>query len=207
MNILRDIIVKVATEYYMKIVYKIKDNEYPSDYISNPRAILEDQEHDAHVYHFPDNIDVSIQYSIPIIRELAGKDYERYISFKELKELLAYDIEQSKEEFDDIRKLVVGKYKHKAESLVIMYYIPHERWLLLDGRHRFVEYEKFNPDAECVSVLAVNSKMLMPAIINKCGFICYCIQQNIYVLAKYPIRMWKKNLLNIRRLLNGEPIL
>lgn len=194
----------IATQYYMKIIYEVKDDECASDYIYDLRVVSEDQTHDAHIFHFPENIDISIQYSIPIIRLLAVKENEKYISFEQLKERLAYDTEQSKEVLDEIRQLITDKREHEPASLVIMYYIPHKRWLLLDGRHRFIEYEKFDPNAESVPILEVDSKMLLPAIINKSGFIACCIQHNIDVLDNYPIWTWRKNLLNIRGLLRGD---
>ena len=146
---------------------------------------------------------ISIQYSIPIIKELAEKEHEKYIPFNQLKALLRHDVEQTKEEFDSIRNLIVRRQEHDSPFLIIMYHIPSQKWLLLDGRHRFIEYEKFSPYEEKVPVLAVDSEMLMPAIINKSGFIAYCIQQNIYVLQVYPIWMWRKRLLKVRRFFIG----
>ncbi|MCI8410008.1 MAG: hypothetical protein HFJ09_12185 [Lachnospiraceae bacterium] len=200
-NILNQIVVTIAIQYYMKILNKIKDDEHASDYLYDHSLVLRDQTHDKHIYHFPRNIDINILYSIPIIRILAGKENEKYISFKKLKELLSYDIEQSKAEFDAIKTLIVHKQKHDSQFLIIMYHYPSGKWLLLDGRHRFVEYEKFKPDEERVPVLVVDSEMLLTAIINKSGFIAYCIQHNIYVLQKYPIWMWRTKLLNTHRFL------
>lgn len=187
--------------YYVKILHNIKDNDHASEYLYDYFMVLKDQTHDEHIYHFPDNIDINIQYSIPIIRLLAEKERETYIPFRKLKELLSFDIEQSREEFDNIRTLIARKQKHDAKFLIIMYHIPSDKWLLLDGRHRFVEYEKFEPDEEQVPVLVVNSEMLLPAIINKNGFIAYCIQHNLYVLQSHPIWTWKTKLLNIHRFL------
>lgn len=97
--------------------------------------------------------------------------------------------------------MIVSKHKHNSQFLIIMYHFPSDKWLLLDGRHRFIEYEKFNPNEERVPVLIVNSEMLLPAIINKSGLIAYCIQHNIYVLQCYPIWMWRTELLHMHRFL------
>lgn len=200
-NTLNYIVIKFAMWYYLKILHRIKYDEHASDYIYDPILVLKDQAHDDHIYHFPDDINISIQYSIPIIKELAEKEHEKYIPFNQLRELLLHDVEQTKEEFDSIRNLIVRRQEHDSPFLIIMYHIPSQKWLLLDGRHRFIEYEKFSPYEEKVPVLAVDSEMLMPAIINKSGFIAYCIQQNVYVLQVYPIWMWRKRLLKVRRFL------
>lgn len=200
-NILNYLAIKIAGKYYRKILRSIKDNEHASEYIDDPALVLMDQHHDDHVYHFIDNINIRIQYSIPIVRKLAGKENEKHMSFKELEQLLRYDIEQSRGEFDALRALIVRRQKHSAQFLIIMYHVPNGTWLLLDGRHRFIEYEKFQPDAKRVPVLAVDSEMLFSAIINKSGFIAYCIQHNGYILQNYPIWKWRKSLLKIRYLL------
>lgn len=200
-NIINDLAIRIASKYYKKVLHNIKDNEHASDFIDDPALMLADQHHDDHVYHFCDNIDISIQYSIPVVRKLAGKEHEKYMSFKDLKRLLYYDIEQSREEMDNLRKLIVRRQKHNSQFLIVMYHVPNGTWLLLDGRHRFIEYEKFQPDAERVPVLVVDSEMLYSAIINKSGFIAYCIQHNGYILQEYPIRMWKSKLWKIHTLL------
>ncbi len=85
MKLLNYIAVKLTAKYYKNILYSIKEDEHASDYIYDPRLVLMDQEHDTHIHHFEDNIDISIQYSIPIIKKLANKENERYIPFRELK--------------------------------------------------------------------------------------------------------------------------
>lgn len=175
MNIVNYIATKFAIRYYTKLLHKIKDDESMSNYIYKPILLLKDYAYDDHIYHFPGNIDINIQYSIPIIRELAEKEHQCCIPFEQLKELLSYDLEQTKEELNSIRNMIVSKQEHNSPYLIIMNHIPTQRWLLLDGRYRFIEYEKFNPHEEKVPVLAVDSKMLMPAIINKSGLIAYCV--------------------------------
>ncbi len=115
--------------------------------------------------------------------------------------MLSYDIEQSREEFDVLRTQIVCRQKHNSQFLIIMYHVPSGKWLLLDGRHRFVEYEKFQPDEKNVPVLVVNSEMLYSAIINKSGFIAYSVQHNRYVYLNYPIGAWRKMILKLRNLL------
>lgn len=200
-KILNILAVKIAAKYYKKVLYVIKDDEHVSDFMDDPVLVLKDQHHDDHVYHFADGIDINIMYSIPIVRKLAGKEHERYMPFKDLKKLLDYDMEQSREEMDILRQLIVRKQKHDSQFLIIMYHVPNGNWLLLDGRHRFIEYEKFQPNAERVPVLVVDSEMLSSAIINKNGFIAYCIQHNGYILQEYPMRMWKSKLWKIHELL------
>lgn len=197
--ILNDIVSKIALHYYMKILHNIKDDVHAGEYIYYDSTLCVDSrpQYDEHVYHFPDNIDISIPYSIPTVRMLAGKENEIYISFQEIKKMLAFDVEQTCEEFNAIRKLVVNKQKHTPESLIIMYSVPLNQWLILDGRHRYVEYEKFNPLEERVPVLMVTSDMLISAIVNKKGRIAYCVQHNMFVFQNYKIRDWKKNLINI----------
>lgn len=200
-QMIRYIVIKIVLRYYMKVLHKIKDDTHMNDNLYDCSLVIKDNTHDEHIFHFPENIDICVQYSIPIIKALVGKEREKYIPFRELKDLLSYDIEQSKEEFDSLRTLIVRKQQHDSEFLIIMYHISSSKWLLLDGRHRFVEYEKFNPNEEKVPVLVVDSEMLLPAIINKSGFIAYCIQQNIYVLQKFPMNMWRTWLLKVHRFL------
>ena len=70
---------------------------------------------------------ISIQYSIPIIKELAEKEHEKYIPFNQLKALLRHDVEQTKEEFDSIRNLIVRRQEHDSPFLIIMYHIPQSK--------------------------------------------------------------------------------
>lgn len=200
-NILKKLAKKIAMKHYIKILHKLKDDNSVSDYLYDYSIFARDQTHDEHVYHFSENIDITICYSVPLIREITGKEHETYMSFKELKELLNYDVEQSREEFDAIRTLVVRRQKHNSPSLIIMYHVPNGNWLLLDGRHRFVEYEKFQPDAKRVPVLVVDSEMLPRTILNKSGFIAYCVQHNAHILENYPIWLWRKKVLKIQYLL------
>lgn len=200
-NILTSILLKIALCYYTQILRIIKDKKRINDYLYDYSLFLNDQTHDDHVYHFPQKIDIFIRYSIPIIKLLANKEQEKYISFKELTELLDYDLTQSKGELDCLRSLITQKQKHDSPFLIIMYHIPNDKWLLLDGRHRYIEYEKFSINEEHIPVLMVDSEQLMRAIINKDGFIAYCIQHNIYVFQEYPIWQWKEKLLNVHRFL------
>lgn len=192
---------KVATRYYTKLLRDIKHDNSASDYIYDYSVVIEDQTHDEHIYHFSEDIDITICYSIPIIRNIASKENEKYISFESLRNLLSYDLEQSKEHMDVLRRKIVEKRKHDSKFLIIMYHAPQEKWLLLDGRHRFIEYEKFNPNEAKIPVLVVDSEWLMGAILNRSGFIAYCVQHNLYILRKYPVRMWKAKLWKIRMLL------
>lgn len=200
-NILNKLAVKIAMKHYIKILHTLKDDNSVSEYLYDYSIFTRDQTHDEHVYHFSENIDITICYSVPLIRETTDKEHEKYMSFKELKELLNYDIEQSREEFDAIRTLIVRRQKHDSPSLIIMYHVPNRNWLLLDGRHRFIEYEKFQPNAKRVPVLVVDSEMLPHTILNKSGFIAYCVQHNLHILENYPIWLWRKKVLKIQYLL------
>ena len=200
-NILKHVIERVATRYYIKLLRKIKHDKSASDYLYDYSVVIEDQKHDEHIYHFAEDVNITICYSIPIIRKITSKENEKYITFENLRALLSYDLEQSKEHMDVLRRKIVGKRKHDSKFLIIMYHTPHETWLLLDGRHRFIEYEKFYPKETKVPVLVVDSEKLLGAILNRSGFIAYCVQHNLHILRKYPIRMWKKMLWEIHMLL------
>ena len=82
-----------------------------------------------------------------------------------------------------------------------MGYIPNQQWILVDGRHRFVEYEKFEPDAKEIPILGLNSDFLKSAIMNKTGFIAYNIQSNLYLMNTTHLGKWKGNITNIKSLL------
>lgn len=162
---------------------------------------LENPIHDEHIYCYPNNINIWIQYSLPIIRKLAKKENEEYISFGKLRQMLDYDICKCKDELDRIRHIVVRRIEHDEKFLIIMYHIPNGKWLLLDGRHRLIEYEKFGSDDEKVPVIKADSEMISFAIINKSGYIAYCIQYNIFIMTNFSLLKWRRKLIDINTLL------
>lgn len=203
-KILGRTVAKITIPYYTEILRKIQYEVGYSAYLYKPELVKIDQEHDDHVYHFPQNIDINIEYSIPVVWELADETCKKSIIFADLKKMLRFDLEQSKEDMDVLRRHIKNRRKHKSKFLIVMYHVPNNTYLLLDGRHRFVEYEKFASDTERVPVLLVDSEKMKRAIITKAGFIAYCIQRNFYIFQNFPIWEWGKLLSNIRYLVQKD---
>lgn len=142
------------------------------------RYFLSYQEHHSRIIYMPFNNQKEILYNNYAVRLIANKKEVCEMNFEELSVILSNDYSVSTQGLSDIYNNIEKPISHNTDSLLIMYYYPLDKYLLLDGRHRYVEYLKFNL-TKPIRVKFVSSEEIRDTIMNHQGFLAYCIHYNL----------------------------
>lgn len=185
------ILLFVSPYYIAKIKRAIKKDEY----LVNVTELGGEAQLDSRYFSPGWFFGIEVHYSVNICNQIAQEQEIEHISFRLLKTLIEEDLSVSKQNFDELRKMIIKGYAHKEKHLLLMYYPPMDRYVLTDGKHRFIEYEKFDCGSLDVPVKVIFSDEMIPAIINKSGRYCYIAVHNEYVMRNSCIANWKKEFL------------
>ena len=83
-----------------------------------------------------------------------------------------------------ISNIVKHPYNHAYDTLLIIDFKPLSCCLFLDGRHRYIEYTKFNPNS-AIPFYLLNDELCMTAILTKSELVTYIILHNISVINNF----------------------
>ena len=83
-----------------------------------------------------------------------------------------------KEIFNDVKSVI----HHEYDDILIMFFEPLKKYILIDGRHRVVEYMKFKPTQD-VFFRIVSSDDCISCIMFKRDLLAYGILNNARVIA------------------------
>ena len=90
-----------------------------------------------------------------------------------------YDLEfETKEIYNDVKSVI----HHEYNDILIMFFEPLKKYVLIDGRHRAVEYMKFKPTQEILFRI-VSSNNCISSIMFKKDLLAYGILNNARVIA------------------------
>ena len=151
---------------------------------ANPMHTNSTGEINTHSFVFPTGEEISISWDIGQIRSDIKNNSIQYLALPRLKEIIQADLAASIDEFIDIGNEVVSVKHHLDEPLIVMDFKPQRSYLLIDGRHRFVEYAKFNQKS-LIPCYFIDSEDCCKNIILKRDLIIYKILKNIWVVKRY----------------------
>lgn len=187
MSNIKRIIINFLIKRYYEILKSIKDSDTTNPLLVHGDLVLENQEHDAHIFDCARDIQIEFQYSIAVINKICENEKVCMIPLAKVLTMLARDIENNKENFAEISSYVKTKWKHKYDRLIIIEHMPSGTYMLADGRHRLVEYVKFSSKSSNIPVLLVSSELVSRALLNRNAFVAYQIQHNLYALNELPL--------------------
>lgn len=146
-------------------------------------------QYDTHTFFYNPNIRITCQHSIGVLRRLC-LDYNVKsvrLSYNEIVKLIEDDLNNSIDEISKIRNHVKSVRKHEYEELIIVFHIPSGKYLLVDGRHRLIEHEKFKPHNAKMTAIIVDSEFAGYAIIHRTAYIAHRMEHNLFFLDNLPL--------------------
>lgn len=106
------------------------------------------------------------------------------MSLEQFEHLLQIDINESLEEFNIIKQTVKSIYQHTYDAILIINFKPTNSFLFLDGRHRFIEHQKFNPTKN-INAYIIDDEKCIDCILKKNELVSYIILHNIKEISDY----------------------
>lgn len=132
-----------------------------------------------HNFYLPTNESFSISWDIDsIYKKFEQYPTTQYMSLKDFDNLFASDLNNSKEEFDRIYSEVKSIYPHTHNNVLTIFFKPLHCNLIVDGRHRYIEFKKFKPNA-LINLSYFNSNDIIDCIISSFDLVKYIIINNI----------------------------
>lgn len=175
-------------DYFIKEIslYQKYWQKYSNDLSDNPLNKAKDGKCDLHYFDFPTNEQITISWNIDSIYQyaIANKIPIRNLQLNEFESLLRDDIIATEEELNVIHAYVDSVYEHQYTPILIMNFKPMNQHIILDGRHRYVEYKKLNPTAK-IPIYVVDDDNCIEHINLKNQLVAYIIVHNIKIIADY----------------------
>ena len=169
--------IKIYRQYWQK---------YQCDRTRSPLYTSDTHLYETHEFHLHNGGIVTISWDIEVLYSYAKK-YNIPISHYSLNNfnlLLKQDLLNSADEFKRISNIVKHPYNHAYDTLLIIDFKPLSCCLFLDGRHRYIEYTKFNPNS-AIPFYLLNDELCMTAILTKSELVTYIILHNISVINNF----------------------
>lgn len=155
-----------------------KDNSLSPLYKSMPILF------DKHNFDLPTGESVSISWDIDGLYKLANQAPINQASLSDFEKLLLNDLIASSDEISKISYKVNSIYKHKYNPVLVICFKPTQNALLLDGRHRYIEFKKFK-SFETIPFYYLDDEMCFTNIIFKNELLTYIILHNIEVINNF----------------------
>lgn len=162
--------------------YILNWNKHKNEAVPSPIYNRIPELYNKHNFNFHTGESISISWDIDALYDFAINNLPiSYMEFQKLTSLLGHDLSNSAEEIDRVRAEVNSKQSHKYQPLLIMQYKPLNTYLLIDGRHRYIEYEKFNQTVD-IPIYVVDDEKAIEAICLNNELMAYIIMHNIEVI-------------------------
>lgn len=152
-----------------------------------------------HNFYLPTNESFSISWNIDLIyKKFEQYSTTQYVSLKKFETLFVSDLNNSKEEFDRIYNEVKSTYAHTHNNILTVLFKPLHCNLILDGRHRYIEFKKFKPNA-LINLSYFDSNDIIDCIISSFDLVKYIIMNNIDEINNFILSKG-----NLERIINFE---
>lgn len=165
-------------------LYKEYWSKYSTDNSRSPLYESTPNLFNVHNFDLPTGESVYISWDVDGLYEVAKKAPINQASLFEFERLLSNDLIASADEFSRISSEVNSVYKHKYEPVLVIYFKPTQNALLLDGRHRYIEFKKFK-SLEKIPFYYLDDEMCFTNILFKNGLLAYIILHNIEVINNF----------------------
>ena len=151
-------------------------------YDCNPFSYSEIR-YEKHDFNFHTGEKITIHWDIDKLYQIAMSTptLKYNMSLNDFENLLQSDLCVSLQELREIEQKVQSLCSHKYDPILVVNYKPIKCYILLDGRHRYIEYKKFKQN-ELLPVYILDDELCFQSIINKKELLSYCIMHNIKVM-------------------------
>lgn len=166
--------INIYKEYWLK--YNA-DNSISPLYNSIP------DECDCHCFILPTNEKIFIRWDIEQLYQIVGSNIH-HISLAMFENLIEMDLKNTTEEISRIHNLVNTLHNHRHVPILLLHFKPTNNFIILDGRHRYIEYKKFKQHTN-LPVYILNDEQCFTSIIYKKDLLSYIILHNIEVINSF----------------------
>lgn len=126
---------KYWRKYYRDISFSFSYNSVPELY-------------ERHCFLLPHNEKVTISWDIKKVYQIASTSVDiKLFSLDAFEKIAKKDIENTSKELEQINKKVSSLHSHIYTPILVMNFKPMECFIILDGRHRYMEYKKLKPNS------------------------------------------------------------
>lgn len=165
-------------------LYKEYWNKYSTDNSRNPLYNSIPSLYDTHNFDLPTGESVSISWDIDGLYNVAKQAPINQASLSDFEGLLFNDLIASADEILRVSHEVNSIHKHKYEPILVIYFKPMQNALLLDGRHRYIEFKKLK-SSELIPFYYLDDEMCFTNILLKKELLTYIILHNIEVINNF----------------------
>lgn len=145
-------------------LYKKYWCEYSTDNSRNPLYNSTPRFYDTHNFDLPTGGSVSISWDIDRLYNIAQQTIINRVSLCDFEELLFNDLTASATEILRISNEINSIHDHKYKPILVIYFKPIQNALILEGRHRYVEFKKFK-SSELIPFYYLNDELCFTNIL------------------------------------------
>lgn len=166
-------------------LYKKMYCKYKGTTMHNPLYLGNMTSLDVHNFLLPTNESFTISWDIDLIyQKFSNYQTTHFLSLEDFNSLFRSDIENSNSELKKIYKKVKHIHSHTYNDILTLYFSPFDCNLILDGRHRYIEFAKLNPN-QLINISYFNSNDVIDCIVSAFDLVQYIIINNIYELYNF----------------------
>lgn len=166
-------------------IYKEYWKKYNSDTSRNSLYNSVPELYDRHYFFLPTDETVTISWDIEQLYEVANSSIKStYLSLIEFEKLTETDRINAYDELKRIDREVISLYPHTHTSILLINFKPTNNLIIIDGRHRYMEYKKLKPN-ELLPVYILDDEQCFSNIFLKNDFLSYIILHNIEVINNF----------------------
>lgn len=166
------------------ILYKKYWQKYATDHSQSPLYNSTPEHFNRHCFHLPTNETISISWDVDFLHGLATQAPIHNASLATFENLISNDLISSADEIRRVSCKVNSIHSHKFAPLLVMYFNPTHSTLLVDGRHRYIEYKKFKPSDQ-IPIVILDDSMCFTSIPYKNDLLAYILLHNTRVIGDY----------------------
>lgn len=156
--------------------------KYAADSTCSPFYNSITGQYDRHIFHLHTGESISIRWDIDKLYKYAMSYLPiTNISLSEFDSLTYSDRLTSADEFSRIYNEISTIHNHKYFPILAINFKPTREVLILDGRHRYIEYKKFKPYSS-LPIYILDDEACFTSIIHKNELLGYIILHNIEVI-------------------------
>lgn len=184
------IIYKTESLSYLKptsdIINKLKiHRKYLEKYSNKKIEEYTYPAHNKHNFHFPTGETISLSWDVDKLYEYAESHLEiSTLSLSNFEKITHDDLCNSIETFSEIYRYTSSMIEHKYKPILIMNFKPFASKLIIDGRHRYMEYKKFKPN-ELIPIYTIDDNDATFGLLGKKDLLLYTIIHNTKVISDY----------------------
>ena len=180
-------------------LYKEYWKKYSTDNSRNPLYQSAPSMYNRHTINLHTNEAVSISWDVRQLYGIAQHMPIKQASLRDFETLLHHDLVASANEISRISHKINSIHTHQYNPILVMNFKPIKNSLLIDGRHRYVEYKKFN-SSQLLPYYVIDDELCFSSILFKKELLSYIILHNIEIIDSFIIGQGTlERLLNLKK--------